>query len=655
MKQPIERRLAAILAMDVVGYSRLMGTDEEGTLERLKSHRRELIDPKITEHRGRIVKTMGDGLLAEFPSVVDAVRCAVKIQRAMIDRNAEVASPSHITFRAGINLGDVIIDGDDIYGDGVNIAARLEALAEPGGICISRVVRDQIRDKLAYPFEDMGEQSVKNIARPVRSFAMGASVVASIPYEEMPPQSDPAQRRFILRRAIVGACLFAVIGLGFTGWWIWPKESLPKIAVESTTSASPRANSVLSSTSAPRLSFVVLPFENLSRDQDEEYFADGITDDLTTDLSRIAGSFVIARNTAFTYKGKPTDVKQIGRELGVRYVIEGSVRRTSNQVQVNVQLIDAETGAHVWADRFDTSLASLGEAQIEITGRLARTLNVELMAAGAGQLDREKIVSPDSRDFVMRGWAWFYRPASVETYEKAQRAFERALEIDPISVEAKLGLAQTLLTAIGNGFALSTIQKAQARVEQLLSEVLSQDANKSLAHSIKGGLRGLQDRRNEGQVEYETAIVFDKNNWFALRGLANVHLFLGRPEAGIPYIEKAIQLSPRDPTIAENYSTLGACYLLLGDADRAIDLFRKARAANPRLFYVHLWLAGALGFRGDISEAKAGLEEAIKIRPEVNSVARWREYSPWITNPQHWALREKTLNAGLRLAGFPDE
>ena len=198
MKQPIERRLAAILAMDVVGYSRLMGTDEEGTLERLKSHRRELIDPKITEHRGRIVKTMGDGLLAEFPSVVDAVRCAVKIQRAMIDRNAEVASPNHITFRAGINLGDVIIDGDDIYGDGVNIAARLEALAEPGGICISRVVRDQIRDKLAYPFEDMGEQSVKNIARPVRAFAMGASVVASIPYEEMPPQSDSAQRRFHL-------------------------------------------------------------------------------------------------------------------------------------------------------------------------------------------------------------------------------------------------------------------------------------------------------------------------------------------------------------------------------------------------------------------------------------------------------------------------
>ena len=655
MKQPIERRLAAILAMDVVGYSRLMGTDEEGTLERLKSHHRELINPKITEHRGRIVKTTGDGLLAEFSSVVDAVRCAVKMQRVMIARNAEMASYNHITFRVGINLGDVIIDGDDIYGDGVNIAARLEALAEPGGICISRMVRDQVRDKLPYPFEDMGEQRVKNIARPVHAFAMGASAVASIPFEEMPPQPSPARHGFILRPAIIGAVIVGMIGLGLAGWWVWPKGSLPKISAESTTSASPRANSVLSSTSAPRLSFVVLPLENLSRDPDQEYFADGITDDLTTDLSRIAGSFVIARNTAFTYKSKPTDVKQIGRELGVRYVIEGSVRRNTNQVQVNVQLIDAETGAHVWADRFETNLASLGEAQVEITGRLARTLNVELIAAGAGQLDREKIINPDSRDFVMRGWAWFYRPASVETYEKAERAFERALEIDPTSVEAKLGLAQTLVTAIGNGFALSTIQKAQARVEQLLFDVLSQNANNSQAHSIMGGLRGLQNRRNEGEVEYETAIVFDKNNWFALRGLANVHLFLGHPEAGIPYMEKAIQLSPRDPTIAENYSTLGACYLLLGDADRTIDLFRKARAANSRLFYVHLWLAGALGLRGDVTEAKSAVEAAIKIRPEVNSLARWREYSPWITNPQHWMLREKTLNAGLRLAGFPDE
>jgi adenylate cyclase len=318
------RRLAAILAADVSGYSRLMGADEEGTLERLKAHRRELVDPKIQEHRGRIVKTTGDGVLVEFSSVVDAVRCAVEVQRAMLDRNAEIPHDKRITFRIGINLGDVIIDGDDIYGDGVNIAARLEALAEPGGIYISRVVRDQVRDKLLYPFEDMGEQSVKNIARPVRAYALSAAAVGALPaVAPLPTRPRATRRRTSPRREI------------------------------------------------PRLSIVVLPFANLSNDPDHEYFADGITDDLTTDLSRISGSFVIARNTAFTYKGKSVDAKQVGRELGVRYVMEGSVRRSGDQIRVNIQLIDAETGAHLWADRFDTDRANVAEAQDAITSRLA--------------------------------------------------------------------------------------------------------------------------------------------------------------------------------------------------------------------------------------------------------------------------------------------
>ena len=265
-KERVERRLAAILAADVAGYSRLMGADEEGTHERLKTHLRELVDPKINKHRGRIVKNTGDGMLVEFPSVVDAVRCAVEIQRSMADRNADTAEDKRIIFRVGVNLGDVIVGDDDIYGDGVNIAARLEALAEPGGICISRVVRDQVRDKLSYAFEDTGEQQVKNIARPVRVYAMSAAVVASLP----------------------------------------PTASTTEPAT---------------SPAVPRLSIVVLPFANLSNDPDQEYFADGITDDLTTDLSRISGSFVIARNTAFTYKGKPIDVRQVGRDLGVRYVL----------------------------------------------------------------------------------------------------------------------------------------------------------------------------------------------------------------------------------------------------------------------------------------------------------------------------------------------
>jgi len=272
MKQPVERRLAAILAADVAGYSRLMGADEEGTHERLTAHFRELVDPKIKQHRGRTVKNTGDGMLAEFPSIVDAVRCAAEIQRGMIDRNTDTSEDQRISFRIGINLGDVIVEPEDIFGDGVNIAARLEALAEPGGMCISRTVREQIRDKIRLPFEDMGEQSVKNIARPVRAYTMSAAAVAS---------------------------LAAVQPVAPT-----------REVVEPLTSA------------ASRLSIVVLPFTNLSNDPEQEYFADGITDDLTSDLSRISGSFVIARNTAFTYKGKPVNVKQVGRELGVRYVLE---------------------------------------------------------------------------------------------------------------------------------------------------------------------------------------------------------------------------------------------------------------------------------------------------------------------------------------------
>src|SRR5215510_12364812 len=297
---PAVRRLAAILAADVAGYSRLMGADEEGTHERLKAHRRELIDPKIGEHSGRIVKTTGDGMPVEFPSVVDAVRCAAELQRAMIDREVGMAEDRRIRFRIGINLGDVIVEDNDIFGDGVNVAARLEALAEPGGICISRTVRDHIRDKLAYAFENLGEQSVKNIARPVRVYALRPDAIAELPTPSLPSA---------------------------------PPISQPVVV--------------------PRLSIVVLPFANLSHDPDQQYFADGITEDLTTDLSRIADMFVISRNTAFTYQGKRVDTKQIGRELGVRYALEGSVRRSGNQIRINAQLIDSETDAHLWAERFD--------------------------------------------------------------------------------------------------------------------------------------------------------------------------------------------------------------------------------------------------------------------------------------------------------------
>jgi TolB-like protein/class 3 adenylate cyclase len=388
---PAVRRLAAILAADVAGYSRLMGADEEGTHERLQAHRRELVDLKIREHSGRIVKTTGDGILAEFASVVDAVRCAIECQRAMIDREAGIPEDHRIRYRIGINLGDVIVESDDIFGDGVNVAARLEALTEPGGISISRTVRDHIRDKLAYAFQDLGEQRVKNIARPVRVYALRPEAVAELPA----PSTLPI-----------------------------PPASLPAIT--------------------PRLSIVVLPFANLSSDPEQQYFADGITEDVTTDLSRIGGMLVISRNTAFTYKDKRVDTKQIGRELGVHYVLEGSVRRLGNQIRINAQLIDAETDAHLWAERFDGDMSDLFTLQNEVTSRIAVELNYELVGAEAAR----RTEHPDALDYILRGRAAFYKPVSRNTRAEAIRMFERALALDPQSVDAQSWLSNALSSGV---------------------------------------------------------------------------------------------------------------------------------------------------------------------------------------------------------------
>ena len=405
---------------------------------------------------------------------------------------------------------------------------------------------------------------------------------------------------------------------------------------------------------APPLSILVLPFMNLSGDPEQEYFADGVTDDLTTDLSRISGALVIARSTAFTYKGRPVDVKRVGRELGVRYVLEGSVRRAGERVQVNVQLIDSESGAHVWADRFDTHRADLVEAQSEITGRLARTLNLELVEAEDRRIEQEKALDPNARDLVMRGWAWYHRPHSAATEHEARRAFERALEIDPRSVDARIGLAQILVTSLAIGVS-SSFQQDGERAERLLLEALERNANRSTAHFAMGILRRVQNRLAESRIEFEKAIALDRNHARAIFQLGATLQLLGQPEAAIPYIEQAIRLNPHDPNIGGLYRELGLSRLYLGHLDEAVDLLRKARAANPRVSLVHLCLAGALGLREDVDEAKAALAEAIRLKPELDSLARWRIYRPWETNPQHWALREKTLNIGLRRAGFPED
>jgi TolB-like protein/class 3 adenylate cyclase/Flp pilus assembly protein TadD len=595
---PAVRRLAAILAADVAGYSRLMGADEEGTHARLQAHRRELVEPKISEHSGRIVKTTGDGMLAEFASVVDAVRCAAELLRAMIDREAGTPEERRIKFRIGINLGDVIFEDGDIFGDGVNLAARLEALAEPAGICISRTVRDQIRDKLPYSFEDLGEQSVKNIARPVRVYALRAEAVANLPAPTLP--------------------------------------SVPPISQPS---------------AAPRLSIVVLPFANLSNDPDQQYFADGITEDLTTDLSRLADMLVISRNTAFTYQGKRVDTKQVGRELCVRYVLEGSVRRSGNHVRVNAQLIDAETDAHLWAERFDGDTSDLFALQDEITGRIAFALNLELIGAEAAR----PTDNPDALDCILRGRAAYARPHSRESHAEAISLYERALALDPGSVGAKSLLATALADRVNTGIAESDAADL-ARAETLIAQALAASPRDPLAHFAKGVVLRVRGRPEEAIPEFETVLASNRNETRALFHLGWCKLMTGSVEGIIPLAEQVIRLSPRDPYIANRYARLGLVHLLQSQIGDAVIWLEKARSANSALPTVRASLASAYALKGDTERAAAELAEARRLSGDgrYSNIARLKA-TGYFGVLKIRALYEDTYFAGLRLAGMPEE
>jgi adenylate cyclase len=608
------RRLAAILAADVVGYSRLMGADEEGTHERFKAHLVELVDPKIREHHGRIVKTTGDGVLAEFASVVDAVRCAGEIQRAMADRDLDLAEERRLRFRIGVNLGDVIADGGDIYGDGVNIAARLEGLAAPGGICVSGTVRDHIGDRLPYAFEDMGEQSVKNIARPVRAYALRPEGVAPVPRPGLPAR--PSRRG----QAVIGTVAAAALVIGCIAWWFWPAAISPsgagKPAAQATAVSSPMpAVAVPTSLSqplvAPRLSIVVLPFANLSNDPGQQYFADGITEDLTTDLSRLAHTLVISRNSAFTYKDKPVNAKQIGRDLGVRYVLEGSVQRLGDQVRVNAQLIDAETDAHLWAERFDRDAGDLFALQNEITGRIANALGIELIAAEAARPTEH----PDAIDYILRGRAAFLKPASRDSYADAIRRFERALTLDPRSAEAQSLLANALVGRVLDGMTDSAAADI-ARAEGLVGQALAASPRSALVHAAKGNVLRAQNRWEEAIPEFETVLAFNPNTAGALHALGQCKLLTGSIEEVVSLEEQSIRLSPRDPQIALRYMRIGLVHLLQSRTDEAILWLERARSANPEHWFAYAGLASAYGLKGETERAVAELADARRLRGE---------------------------------------
>ena len=597
MKQPVERKLAAILAADVAGYSRLMAADEEGTHERLRAHLRELVEPKIKEHRGRIVKNTGDGFLADFSSVVDAVRCAADVQRGMAESNAPVAASERIELRIGINLGDVIVEEHDIFGDGVNVAARLEALAEPGGICVSRVVRDQVRDKVHLAFEDLGEQSVKNIARPVRVYALRPGAI-----------SYPAA---------AGAA---------------PATSISQPFV------------------APRLSIVVLPFANLSSDPDQQYFADGITEDLTTDLSRIVGMVVISRTTAFTYRNRPIDTRQIGRDLNVRYVLEGSIRASGERVRCNAQLIDAETDAHIWAERFDLHANDLLWLQDEVTARIANGLNLELVQAEAAR----PIANPDALDYVMRGRAVYNKASTRENFAEAIGLYESALALDRSCVQAKAQLARTLTARVLDQLADAAVADLE-RAEALIAEVLAVSPRDPIAHFAKAQMLRAQNRFDEAIPEYEITVALNRNWVTAIAALGQCKFLAGAIEEAIPAQEQAIRLSPRDPHIPNWYWRIGQVHLLKSRIGEAIEWLQKAQRANPLLPGPRAWLAAASALAGDAERAAAELAEARRLGGDDRyySIARFKRAVAYGAKTE--ALAETTFFAGLRQAGVPEE
>ena len=635
--QIVERKLAAIFAADVAEYSRLMGLDEVGTLRRLQAYRA-ILDPLISAHRGRIFNTAGDSIVADFASAVDAVECAVAVQDAIEKENQNRPPSEQMRFRIGVHLGDVLVEGSNLFGDGVNIAARLQAMAAPGGICVSSAVRDQIGPRLPIGFTALGEQRVKNIAEPVRVFRVGGAP------ERGARPSPSGRRRTALRATIFASAALLLIATGGAAWWLWPGQGSEPRPLRAELPAAP----ITQPGAAPRLSIVVLPFANLSNDPQQEYFADGITEDLTTDMAQIQGSVVIARNTAFTYKGKAVDAKQIGRELGVRYVLEGSVQRAGNQVRVNAQLVDAETGAHLWAERFDRGIGDLFAMQNEITARIARALQSQLAIAEA----RHPTDNPDALDYTLRGRAVMTRPISKENYDEAITLFETALALDPHAADAAAWEAIALSVRVTDE--LSDFPDVDLkRAEQLAAQALAMSPDSAPAHYAKGQVLRAQSRCKEAIPEYERAIALDRSRVPAYAHVGWCKFLTGSIEEAIPYFEEAIRLSPYGPGLAPWYGRVGVMQLLQSHTDDAITWLEKAKNENPRLAFVHAYLAAAYGLKGEGERAHAALAEAQRLSNAYSSLANV-EKSTWYDNPEIRRLAEATYFTGLRRAGIAE-
>jgi adenylate cyclase len=631
------RKLAAILCSDVVGYSRLAGADEDRILARLRALRSDLIDPTIAVHKGRIVKRTGDGSIVEFRSVVDAVRCAIEVQNAMVERNAGVPADRQIVFRIGIHLGDVVEESDgDLMGDGVNIAARLEGIAAPGAICLSEDAYRQVKGRLDLAVTDLGPTQLKNIMEPVRAYSLEVGKQAQV---KRAPQTKPLEPKKRAGRSLLAAGIAALLAVIALGAWYF------LLANRSTSAPAPVAANVVAPVEAARLSLVVLPFVNLSNDPNQDYFADGITENLTTDLSRIRGSFVIARNTAFTFKGKAIDTKQIGRELGVRYVLEGSVQRDQGHLRVNAQLIDAASGAHLWADRFEEDVADMFKLQDEVVARLANSLGYELIKAEAEKSVRSN--SPDAVDLVLRGRALlmtrFRQGANQkEINHAAQVLFEQALAIEPNNAAALADAAYTYYADYYYEWSTDPTDY-DARVLGQADRAIALDPDNVWAYWVKSFYLDSSRRPNEGLRAADEGLAIDPNYapLYNARGYAELNL--GRFDQTKSDILQAMRLSPRDPVMGLWRTSLADAELGLGHFDAAIDQIHQAIDAGYRSSYPYRELAAAYALAGKTDEAKTALAEALRFSPRltIKSVAR--------TNPLPIALE------GLRKAGLPEE
>jgi adenylate cyclase len=587
----MERRLAAILAADVVGYSRLMERDEEGTLVALKALRSELFDPTIAEHKGRIVKLMGDGALVEFTSAVDAVQCAVAIQRTMHRRNVDLPTDRSLEFRIGINLGDVIVEGEDLYGDGVNIAARLEALAEPGGIYVSEVVHQSIGSKLDLDFEDLGEHQVKNIARAVHVFRVRFAAEAV-----KPEQAD------------VGAEARLAI----------PHK--PSIAV--------------------------LSFTNMSGDPEQEILSDGISEDIITALSKIRWFFVIARNTTFTYKGQAVDVKQVAEELGVRYVLEGSVRKAGNRVRVTAQLIDAATGNHVWAERYDRDLSDIFALQDEMTQTIVGAIEPEL---GNVERERARRKPPDSLDAwscYQRGLWHLYRFTKADN-DEAEQMFQRAVELDPGFSGAFMGLATVGYWNVLFGHAESP-EETLADAFAAARTAVSLDDKDAMAHWALGRVYTQMGESEAAIAESETALAINPSFAHAHFSLGWALVLAGRMEEALPRFDQALRLNPHDPSLWTFFIGRAVALLLLHRYAEAADDARHSVRQPSANFLAPAVLASTLGHLGETEDARAALERVYQLRADFSSSLVG----------QLLQFRDETALAcfldGLRKAGLPD-